>query len=232
MIRAPLSRCLTALFLAFGAAVNGAEASMGQAAETAEGESAAQPARKALINLIEASLNRIETLRADFVQTTPEGQIRRGTLSLDRPGKLRFEYTDGTPLLLVSDGKILTFVDYDIGQVTRWPIEDTALGLLVEENIDLAGDKRVDAVESDAASGTVTLTALDPERPQEGTLTLEFSRAEDALNLEGWRIVDSRGSLTRVQLRDKRINLAFADESLWNFKDPRQLPSQRRRRRR
>lgn len=221
---ASLLAILTALVLPDTAAT--------QAPASEEVDSETQPAKDALLARIEASLERIDTLSADFVQTTQEGLVRRGTLSLDRPGKLRFEYTDGTPLLLVSDGKILTFVDYDIGQVTRWPIEDTALGLLVEDNIDLAGDKRVAKVESDPASGTAWLTARDPERPQEGTLTLEFEPGADGLTLRGWRIVDSRGALTQVQLHDMRRNLALADDSLWSFEDPRQLPSQRRRRRR
>jgi len=202
-------------------------------AQKAVGDDGAPPPSEAiLLAQIEESLNRIDTLRAEFVQTSQDGQVRHGTLSLDRPGKLRFEYTDGTPLLLVSDGTVLTFVDYDIGQVSRWPIEDTALGLLVEEQIDLAGDKRVIDVETDSASGSVKVTAQDPERPEEGTLTLLFDRSAASVALEGWRIVDSRGAITSVQLRDKRINLALADESLWRFEDPRKLPSQRRRRRR
>lgn len=223
-----IKELLVVLVLAAGAS----SVAAAQAPDESEAGAARESLDAALLERIEESLARIDTLRADFVQTTPEGQARRGTLSLDRPGKLRFEYTDGTPLLLVSDGNILTFVDYDIGQVTRWPIENTALGLLVEETIDLEGDKRVADVENDPASGTIRLTARDPDRPQAGTLTLEFEREADGLVLRGWQIVDSRSSLTRVQLRDMRRNLALADDSLWSFEDPRQLPSQRRRRRR
>jgi len=191
--------------------------------------SAAAANGEGLLGEIEQALGRLESLTAEFVQTSPEGTLHRGRLSLERPGRLRFDYTDETPLLLVSDGKVLTFVDYESGQVTRWPIEDTPLGLLVQEEIRLAGDERILDVRAEPDGSRVTLTAQDPDRPDDGTITLIFERDDSRLRLDGWRVLDGRGAVTRVRLHEMKRNAQLAD-SLWTFDDPRKLPSQRRRR--
>lgn len=178
---------------------------------------------------VERYLASLDTLEAHFVQIAPDGSASEGELSLDRPGKLRFEYTDKTPLLLVSDGEILTFIDYSIGQVTRWPIADTVLGLLVREDIDLADAEAIVNTRDTAEGEDIIVTARDPERPEQGLLSLEFAERADGLELTGWQVIDARGDITRVTLLDQRVNVALAD-GLWSFEDPRKLPSQRRRR--
>ena len=189
---------------------------------------AADPLRERTVR-VERYLGALDSLRARFVQVAPDGTASEGELSLDRPGKLRFEFTDGTPLLLVSDGAILTFVDYSIGQVTRWPVEDTVLGLLVREDIDLSAVDAVINSRDFGAGEELVVTARDPDRPEQGLLSLEFADRADGLELTGWQVIDARGQVTRVTLHDQRVNIALADE-LWSFEDPRKLPSQRRRR--
>jgi len=72
-------------------------------------------------------------------------------------------------------------------------------------------------------------TAQDPDRPDDGTITLIFERDDSRLRLDGWRVLDGRGAVTRVRLHEMKRNAQLAD-SLWTFDDPRKLPSQRRRR--
>src|ERR1700741_5287487 len=51
-----------------------------------------------------AALRGISTMKADFVQTDRNGQSMRGVITLQRPGKIRFQYAPGIPMLVVSDG--------------------------------------------------------------------------------------------------------------------------------
>ncbi len=180
---------------------------------------------------VEAYLNSIRSLEADFVQESSDGQVARGRVMLARPGRLRFEYSDGTPLLLVSNGKVLSFIDYSIGQVTRWPINDTPLGLLVRDHIDLAAAGAVLNAARTAGARRLLVTVRDPAHPERGLLTLSFLERAQGLRLEGWEVVDAQGTVTRVTLENIRLNSVLAD-ALWSFDDPRKLPSQRRRRRR
>ncbi len=186
----------------------------------------------ARINKIEAFLNHIDTLRAPFTQIADDGTITHGILSLDRPGRMRFEFTDDTPLLLVSDGKILSFIDYDVGQVTRWPVKDTALGILVAEKVDLEAANAMISRLDIGESSILLVSATDPERPEHGNITLLFedNNLDDSLVFKGWEVMDGQGRVTRVRLEDTLINTAQLDNALWTFDDPRKLPSQRRRR--
>ena len=69
------------------------------------------------------ALRSISTMRADFVQADPRGNRVKGVLTLKRPGRIRFQYEKGVPMLIVSDGSALTFIDYQVRQVQRWPIK-------------------------------------------------------------------------------------------------------------
>ena len=46
-----------------------------------------------------------QSMTADFTQTDRNGQRAAGTLTLKRPGRIRFEYQKGVPLLIVGDGR-------------------------------------------------------------------------------------------------------------------------------
>ncbi|HEC00892.1 MAG TPA: outer membrane lipoprotein carrier protein LolA, partial [Sphingomonadales bacterium] len=89
------------------------------------------------IKKVEESLNAIHSLRASFVQRAPDGTVAEGMVYLERPGKLRFDYGKDAPFLVVSNGSLLTFVDYEVKQVNRWPIKKTPLGILVDKEIKL-----------------------------------------------------------------------------------------------
>lgn len=192
---------------------------------------AGSPPDPALLAEVEAYLDGLDTLTAAFTQIDETSETRHGTLSLKRPGRLRFDYTDDTPLLLVSDGDLLTFIDYSVGQVTRWPIEDTVLHILVSDDIDLTQSDAVISAKVEKQTDRVHVVAQDPERPEQGRIIIRFDRTGSGLSLSGWTVIDAQRSLTTIRLDDLRRNVALASD-LWMFEDPRTLPSERRRRRR
>jgi len=189
------------------------------------GEPAGSPAM-AEVAAVEDYLNGIRSLEAEFIQRGPDGAVVEGVLSLERPGRLRFQYQDDVPILVVSDGTTLTFVDYEVKQVTRWPIADTPLGILVADRIDLRDAMIVSSVSGE--DGLLRITVQDPERLDEGYITLIFE--QNPLTLRAWDAVDPQGLVTRVTLVNAQTNVAL-DDSLFTFKDPRTLPFSKRRRR-
>src|SRR5215203_5542457 len=89
------------------------------------------------LRLVEASLGATQSMTADFLQTDGKGRQMAGTLTLKRPGKIRFAYGGGVNMLLVANGKTLSFVDYDVGQKSSWPIAKSPLAVLLSPNPDL-----------------------------------------------------------------------------------------------
>jgi len=103
------------------------------------------PQDNADVARVEAYLNNIHTLRAQFLQVAPDGQITRGTVWLERPGHMRFQYDPPTPFLLVTSHGQLVFEDRSIQQVSEIPLSTTPLGILLADHVSLSGDVTVTA---------------------------------------------------------------------------------------
>ena len=172
---------------------------------------------KADLARVDAYLNGFRTMKARFLQISPDGSLARGTLYLKRPGRLRFEYDPPVKLLIVADGLWVNFIDRELDEVTRLPLTATPLKILVAERIELARDTLVSAVRRGA--GRLSVTLRDPEEPEQGSLTLEFS--EKPLTLRQWSLIDAQGGKTVVAITDQRFNLALKPELFTYFEKER-----------
>ena len=164
---------------------------------------------------VEAYLNAITTLSAKFSQIAPDGQVAEGDFYLRRPGRLRFEYAPPVPLLIVADGFRLVLYDHELGQVNAWPVAVTPLGPLVARTVDFINSGHAQAVETH--SGILRLTLVDPDRPEDGSITLVFQ--DNPLELRYWEVTDPQGLVTVLVLTGMRINPDLEPE-LFVFRDP------------
>jgi len=171
------------------------------------------------LKAVEASLAATQSMTADFLQTDGKGRQMAGTLSLKRPGKIRFAYGGGVNMLLVANGQTLSFIDYDVGQKSSWPIAKSPLAVLLSPNPDLGRIARIMPSES---PNVVVVRARDARRPEFGTLVMAFQRAGDApggLRLEGWTAIDAQNKRTSVRLSNQRYNVAVPD-SAFTYAEP------------
>jgi outer membrane lipoprotein-sorting protein len=174
------------------------------------------------LSLVSAHLKAVTTMTADFTQTDRAGKSLTGVLTLKRPGKIRFQYQPNVPLLIVGDGKALTFIDYSVKQVSRWPIGNSPLGVLLDPTKDLRNFARIVPA---ADSRVVLAEARDPRRPEYGAITLAFARDASApagLRLQGWIALDAQNNRTTVRLANQRFNAAISDQA-FTWRDPRPL---------
>jgi outer membrane lipoprotein-sorting protein len=167
-----------------------------------------------------AALRGISTLRADFTQTDRNGQRSNGVLTLKRPGRIRFQYAPGIPLLIVSDGRALTLIDYEVRQVQRWPIGNSPLGALLDPNRDLS---RYGRLQTTSDPQIVSIEVRDRGHPEYGVITMIFVRKASApggLELVSWVALDSQNKRTTIRLSNQQYGMAVSDDAFrWN--DPR-----------
>jgi len=171
------------------------------------------------LRAVEASLAATQSMTADFLQTDGKGRQMAGTLSLKRPGRIRFAYGGGVNMLLVANGKTLSFIDYDVGQKSSWPIGKSPLAVLLAPQPDLGRIARIMPSES---PNVVVVRARDARRPEFGTLVMAFQRAAGApggLRLEGWTAIDAQNKKTSVRLSNQRYNVAVPD-SAFTYAEP------------
>lgn len=148
------------------------------------------------VSRIEQALANVTTLQARFRQVAPDGSVTTGTATLDRPGRMRFDYDRPSPLLLVANDGRVVFQDRSIGQVTTIPLDRTPLGLLLKPDLRLSGDVTVTGFER--VDGQVRVRVVRTQNSGEGNLTLIF--AESPLSFLGWTVVDAQGHTTMITL--------------------------------
>ncbi len=166
------------------------------------------------------ALRGISTMRADFTQTDRMGGVVRGTMTLKRPGKIRFDYGKDSDLLVISNGRSLYMVDYEVNQVQRWPIKNSPLGALLDPNRDV---KRYGTLIPTGSPDVLSVEVRDPKKPEFGTITLIFvrnSRAPGGMQLTNWVALDAQNHRTTVRLTNHRYGMSVA-ESTFRFRDPR-----------
>ena len=168
---------------------------------------------------IQTHLRTVTTMTADFQQIDASGRIRSGKLTLKRPGKIRFQYGKDVPLLIVGDGKALTMIDYQVAQVSRWPIGQSPLAALIDPSRDIGRYGKL----LPSPPGRVLVEGRDPKHPEFGTITIGFARSPGApggLMLAGWTVLDAQGNRSTVVLSNQQFGMPVSDRTfLW--RDPR-----------
>ena len=175
---------------------------------------------------VQRHLQGLTTMTAGFTQTDRAGKVLTGTLTLKQPGRIRFQYQKGVPILLVADGGALTYIDYSVKQVQRWPVKNSPLGVLLDPKRDIG---RYAKIVQTGNAQVLSVEANDPKHPEYGRITLVFARdgsAPAGLALQGWVALDSQGNRTTVRLSNQRFGAAVNDGTFrWN--DPRSSASRR-----
>ena len=166
------------------------------------------------------------TMTAVFSQTDRQGKVLDGTLTLKQPGKIRFQYQAGVPILIVSDGRTLYFIDYSVKQVSPFPVKNSPLGILLDPTGDIT---RYAKLVDSSDSRVVSVQAYDRRRPEYGRINLVFVRdagAPAGLRMTGWVALDAQGNRTTVRLTQQRYNAPVGDET-FRWDDPRRKPAAR-----
>ncbi len=156
----------------------------------------------AAINRINAYLNSFKHLQGHFVQIAPDGSVAEGQFYLRRPGRIRFEYDQPNPVLVVADGFWLGVTNKKLKTTDRFPLRSTPYWPLLEEKVDLLAKARITSVVLEP--DLITVTIEDPKGKSTGQLTLVFEG--DPPSLKQWIVKDEQGLITTVSLSDMVAN--------------------------
>lgn len=157
-------------------------------------------------------LNSFSRLQARFRQSSPGGGSAIGTVYIQKPGRMRFEYDPPAQLLVVSDGSVVAVRDNELQTTERTPLRSTPLNLILGENVNLSRQARVLRV---SRSGPWTMITLrDRGGQMDGQITLQFN----AGSLRSWDVIDATGARTRITLSDV-TQPASLDRDLFRLPD-------------
>lgn len=170
--------------------------------------------RAAGIAAANRTLNSFTRLQGRFTQSSPGGGRSSGTVYIQRPGRMRFQYDPPASLLIVSDGSVVAMRDTELRSTERTPLRSTPLNLILGQNIDLERNARVLRVSR--AGPWLMITARDRGGQTDGQIILQFY-GENA-DLRSWDVIDATGARTRIALSGVTQPSSF-DRGLFRLED-------------
>lgn len=179
--------------------------------------------KRAALGRAQTYLRGLTSAQGNFTETGAGGQRRSGRFWLQRPGKMRFEYSNPQGLLVVSDGSNVMRYDPRLNTFQQVPLGQTPLSTFLSRNVSFDQGVRVDDVTL-RSSGAFAVTVRDARRPNEGYAILAF--AGSPMRLQEWTVVDAQGTRTRTQLTSLAPASGLA-ASLFQLRDPTRRPGRR-----
>ena len=146
----------------------------------------------------------VKTMMGEFVQFGPQGQQTGGKFYIERPGKIRFDYDPPLKFKVTSDGKSVVLENDKLNTAELYSLSETPLKLLLEDHIDLSGNK-VQDVKQD--NDLTTITLADKSLFGKATITMMFDPKTD--DLKQWTIRDAQGRDTTVMIYDVKQGVTF-----------------------
>jgi len=163
-------------------------------------------AKKEAIEAISNHFKTVPTMTGEFIQFGPNGEQTGGEFLIKRPGKIRFNYEDPSPMMVVSNGKTLAVNNKKLKTWNYYPLNKTPLSLLLSDRIRIE-DASIRSV--DAGDDITTVIMGDKKIFGDSEITLLFdSKSQD---LRQWTIKDAQGKETSVMIFNVQKNVKISN---------------------
>ncbi|WP_338693975.1 MULTISPECIES: outer membrane lipoprotein carrier protein LolA [unclassified Bradyrhizobium] len=151
--------------------------------------------QKAQAAKVSAYLSSLQTLVGNFVQVGPDGSKTKGDFYIQKPGKLRFEYDDPSPIEVIADGSSVAVRDRRLATQDVYPLSQTPLRYLLSDRIDLMKDTNVISVTADDVFVSIT---IEEKQALVGTSRFLLMVGAKDGKLKQWTVTDPQGYDTTV----------------------------------
>jgi outer membrane lipoprotein-sorting protein len=149
----------------------------------------------------------VGTMQGEFVQFGPRGEQTGGKFFIQRPGRLRFNYDDPSPIRVIADGKNVAIGNMKLKTWDLYPLSKTPLSLLLAQRIDLSAG----SVKSVKEESDLTTIALGNNTVfGNSTITMMFD--PKTYDLRQWTITDNQGKDTSVMVFNVKTGMQFDDK--------------------
>lgn len=149
----------------------------------------------------------VRTMTGEFVQFGPRGEQTGGKFFLQRPGRIRFNYENPSPMRVISDGKSVVIGNVKLKTWDIYPLSKTPLALLLADRIDLKS-KMVRGVQEDP--DLITIKLGDKNLFADSTITMMFD--PKSFELRQWTITDNQGKDTSVMIFNVQTGVKFDEK--------------------
>ena len=153
------------------------------------------PEQRAIVERVNGYLSGVQALSGKFIQIGPDGTRTQGDFVISKPGRVRFEYDDPSPIELIADGSSVVVRDRRLATQDVYPLSQTPLRFLLSDRVDLAKDTHLVAVYADELFVTVV---AEEKSGIVGTSRLMLMFSAKDMQLKQWTVTDPQGYDTTV----------------------------------
>jgi outer membrane lipoprotein-sorting protein len=151
--------------------------------------------QRAIVDRVNGYLSGVQTLTGNFIQVGPDGSRTQGEFFISKPGRVRFEYDDPSPIELIADGSSVVVRDRRLATQDVYPLSQTPLRFLLADRVDLTKDTHLVAVYADDVFATVI---VEERNGIVGTSRLMIMFSAKDMQLKQWTVTDPQGYDTTV----------------------------------
>jgi outer membrane lipoprotein-sorting protein len=153
------------------------------------------PEQRAIVDRVNGYLSGVQALTGNFIQIGPDGSRTQGDFYISKPGRVRFEYDDPSPIELIADGSSVVVRDRRLATQDVYPLSQTPLRFLLADRVDLTKDTHLVAVYADDVFATVV---VEEKSGIVGTSRLMIMFSAKDMQLKQWTVTDPQGYDTTV----------------------------------
>ncbi|HEY6702329.1 MAG TPA: outer membrane lipoprotein carrier protein LolA [Pseudolabrys sp.] len=151
--------------------------------------------QRAIVERVNGYLSGVQALSGKFIQIGPDGTRTQGDFVISKPGRVRFEYDDPSPIELIADGSSVVVRDRRLATQDVYPLSQTPLRFLLADRVDLSKDTHLVAVYADDVFVTVV---VEEKSGIVGTSRLMIMFSAKDMQLKQWTVTDPQGYDTTV----------------------------------
>ncbi|MCC8939932.1 outer membrane lipoprotein carrier protein LolA [Bradyrhizobium sp. Arg68] len=159
--------------------------------------------QKAQAAKVSAYLSSLQTMVGNFVQVGPDGTKTKGDFYIQKPGKVRFEYEEPSPIEIIADGSSVAVRDRRLATQDIYPLSQTPLRYLLSDRIDLMKDTNVISVTADDVFVSIT---IEEKQALVGTSRFLLMVGAKDGKLKQWTVTDPQGYDTTVAVYNLDVN--------------------------
>ncbi|MBP0616258.1 outer-membrane lipoprotein carrier protein LolA [Jiella mangrovi] len=136
----------------------------------------------------------IPSMHGDFVQFDSNGRQSEGKFYIERPGKVRFDYSNA-PLRVISDGSNVAINNKKLNTWDTYPLSQTPMKLLLDRRINLS-NANIQSVKEEKDLTTIVMG----DRSVFGNSRITMMFDPKTYDLKQWTIRDKQGKETTVMI--------------------------------
>lgn len=163
-------------------------------------------------------LSNVKSFSSDFTQINANGDINLGVIYMEKPGKLRIEYKDPNPNLIISDNRKLAHINKKVPYINIYKISELPIKMLISEDF-LIEDYEI--LDYQSLDSIIEIELREMKNKGNESLRLIFE--EKPLILKKWIIKDQSGLKTEIFLKNLSLNIDI-NQKIFQIIDPSKVP--------